>query len=294
MARNFESSLQPQEHSTASTRRSTQRETSLGAPQRQWTLQLEVDGMQRVTALHSSCGLAQQNQALLLNQQGYEHLFWCMLQYLNEYAATGRHDVRDTPLTTLDVHPSITMGTSGCLKAAAARILGLDTFTSDPTRAFVRVDAGGQSWIGQPMLLATLHTPTRTKYQVIYCKWLDFELTGIERLKQPLPATFPIHQWAQAYMGLAPRGGHEHKKSDMFGLVDASKVTNWEPIVSIGVLVWRPTSAYLCEPDASDDSTTGRKLKRKRKKRKQEKPPQGLRVGEPLFANNVHTWSFGS
>ena len=101
----------------------------------------------------------------------------------------------------------------------------------------------------------------------------------LERLKLPLPTNFPLHQWAKSRMGLPPVNGRAHQASDMYGVVDASKILNWEPIVNIGVRTWRPTSYYLGRPQHKS-------------KRHRPKPPDG--VGELLFANNVHAWSFGS
>ena len=188
-------------------------------------------------------------------------------------------DGRDWPLTTICVHASIAIGQTGCAKASAATKISLEPFTNVPTRAFVRVDAGGGAvWFGQPLLFAKVTTVGGVQHEIAYCKWLDYKLTGIERLKMPLPTTFPLHQWEKTFMGLPPLGGHEHQESESYGVVDASKVLNWEPIVSIGLRTWRPTSEYLIQARARKRSSP------------QEQAPRG--VGEPLFANNVHVWSF--
>ena len=166
----------------------------------------------------------------------------------------------------------------------AAPKVTVDAFAEVPTHAFVRVNAGERDWFGQPILAATVSTADGAQYEVVYCKWLEHELTGVERLKLPLPTSFPMHQWAKTHMGLPPQKGRLHPASDSYGVVDASKILNWEPIVSIGVRTWRPTSDYL---------GGGPRGKRKRgKDRRAEQEPAG--VGEPLFANNIHAWSFGS
>ena len=77
----------------------------------------------------------------------------------------------------------------------------------------------------------------------------------------------------------------------MHGVVDASKVLNWEPIVSIGVRTWRPTSDYSGAGLTSDAQHRG-KRSRGAHSSAAHREPAG--VGEPLFANNVHAWSFGS
>ena len=136
-------------------------------------------------------------------------------------------------------------------------------------------------------------TGSGEEYQVVYCKWLDHPLTGVERLKLPLPTTFPLHQWAKTYMGLPPAGyvhGHAWHAEASYGVVDAAKVLSWEPIVSIGLRTWRPTSDYLRASGASSAVGRGRGHGRGRGRRE----PQPKGVGEPLFANNVHAWSFGS
>ena len=88
-------------------------------------------------------------------------------------------------------------------------------------------------------------------------------------------------------MGLPPLGGHAHHASESFGVIDASKVLNWEPIVSIGLRTWRPTSDYL---GLSQRSAPSRQRRPSEQRHQQEQTPVG--VGEPLFANNVHAWSF--
>jgi hypothetical protein len=119
----------------------------------------------------------------------------------------------------------------------------------------------------------------------MYCKWLDYALKGAERLQLPLPTTFPLHQWAKTYMGLKPLHGRDWYASESYAVIDASKVLSWEPIVQIGIREWRPKSKFLGHVPARG----GRNGKRKGRDREQ--PPKG--VGEPLFANNVHAWSFG-
>jgi hypothetical protein len=108
-----------------------------------------------------------------------------------------------------------------------------------------------------------------TAHEVVFCKWLGHKLTGAERLALPLPSVFPLHQWAKTYMGMPPLFGHAWYASDSYGIVDACKVLCWEPIVSIGL---RPG-------------------KRAKKRARAANVLGG--VGEPLFANNVHAWSFG-
>jgi hypothetical protein len=259
----------------------------LTPPQRQWTLKLGVDERLRVTSLLSSCEAAQQNEATLL-QNGYKHLFWAIVNYLFP-DVRPEPDGRHWPRTTLRIHPSITIGQTGCLRAAAATKIALAPFAETPTHAFVRVAAGDCEWYGWPILGATVTTNEGTEYQVVYCKWLDHALTGIERLKLPLPSTFPLHQWAKTHMGLPPRNGYAHQPSESYGCVDASKVLNWEPISSIGLRTYRPTSAYL---GATSDTAELRSRGKRVKHRHEPAKPSG--VGEALFANNVHVWSFGS
>ena len=136
------------------------------------------------------------------------------------------------------------------------------------------------------------HCGWRPVRWVVYCKWLDHELTGVERLKLPLPTSFPLHQWFKTHMGLPPQNGHPHPASDGYGVVDASKILNWEPIVSIGVRTWRPTSDYLGASDAQHSGKRRRRRRAMHSRAAQEQEPAG--VGEPLFANNIHAWSFGS
>ena len=120
-----------------------------------------------------------------------------------------------------------------------------------------------------------------------------------KRVKLPLPTTFPLHQWAKTYMGMPPAGyvhGHAWYATESYGVVDAAKVMNWEPIVSIGLRGWRPTPEYLRASDLSGRGRgrgQGRGRGRVRSRRGRSAPkPEG--VGEPLFANNVHVWSFGT
>ena len=98
-------------------------------------------------------------------------------------------------------------------------------------------------------------------------------------------AASPLHQWAKTYMGLKPLHGRDWYASESYAVIDASKVLSWEPIVQIGIREWRPKSKFLGHVPARG----GRNGKRKGRDREQ--PPKG--VGEPLFANNVHAWSFG-
>ena len=83
-----------------------------------------------------------------------------------------------------------------------------------------------------------------TNYEVVYFKWLDFELVGIERTKLPLPSTFPLHQWAMTYMGEPPHPSQHWYAEESYGIVSAASVMNWEPIVYIGTRVWRPTAKF--------------------------------------------------
>jgi hypothetical protein len=316
LRRQYHAGLTPSVDEPAPPPASISRDTRLVKPAHKWTLDLIVDLRQRrVTSLLSSCGLAQQKEQMLLQEQGYAHLFWCLLNYLEDSLGVpveenGRH----WPLTTLCVHPSIAVGQTGCARASAAAKVTVNAFGHVPTHAFVRVDAGGGVvWFGQPILCATVSTVGGAKHEIVYCKWLDFALTGTERLKLPLPTTFPLHQWEKTYMGLPPPGGRAHQASVSFGVVDASKgarcarapphdvlrttyqhticcacvrraaVLNWEPIVSIGIRGWRPTSAYVSRPPAAG-------ARKRSRREREEAPPSG--VGEPLFANNVHAWSF--
>mmetsp|Transcript_6773 Transcript_6773/g.17558 ORF Transcript_6773/g.17558 Transcript_6773/m.17558 type:complete len:211 (+) Transcript_6773:3-635(+) len=191
-------------------------------------------------------------------------------------------EARNEPLTTLQLHPSIAIAQSGSPKAAAAKFVRLEPFSKEvATHAFIAADSGVGIWYGQPIVGLTLTTLGGVRYEVLYVKWLDHELTGLERLKLPLPATFPMHQWAKSLMGLPPTNGWPHQETDCYALIDASKVLNWEPIVCIGLRSWRPTSTYV----------EARRQQGKRRRKANEKPPPG--VGEPLFVNNVHAWSFG-
>ena len=234
---------------------------------------------------------------MLLQDQGYKHLFWAILSYLND-APDGLldEDSRHWPDATISVHPSIMIGQTGCSRAAAAPKIPLEPFTKKPTPAFARVDAGdGVFWFGQPMLGATVVTAAGTTYEVVYFKWLDFELVGIERTKLPLPSTFPLHQWAMTYMGEPPHASQAWYAEESYGIVSASSVMNWEPIVPIGTRAWRPTARFCAanereNPAGSSAAAVGKRAKRKRNDGERE--PKG--VGKPLFANNVHVWSFGS
>ena len=85
-------------------------------------------------------------------------------------------------------------------------------------------------------------------------------------------------------MGLKPLRGAAWYASDSFGVVDASKVLSWEPIVQIGLRTWKPTSMLLQVPIPRCPPGGARKRKRTR-----EREPKG--VGEALFANNVHVWT---
>ena len=133
-----QSSLKPMAITTPKPAPSRPIVSYLQQPRQRWTLRLVVDERLRVTSLLSSCGLAQQNQAMLLQSHGYQHLYWCISHFLGEPAAE-----RDRPLTTLCVHPSIIIGRRECSKASAATKIALNPFTADPTCAFMRVDAGG-------------------------------------------------------------------------------------------------------------------------------------------------------
>ena len=283
--RQYERSLQPVGDSPAPPPRRI-RASGLAPPQKSWTLELVVDARRRVTSLRSSCGMAQQNEAMLLDAQGYRHLFWAILNYLDDTSA--EEDGRGWPLTTLRVHPSIAIAQTECHKTLAAPKIALNAFAETPTHAFVKVRAGELEWFGQPILAATVTTVDGVRYEVVYCKWLDYELTGIERLKLPLPTSFPLHQWAKTHMGLPPQNGRLHPVSDSYGVVDASKILNWEPVVSIGVRTWQPTSDYL------GGRRTQRRGKRSRGTHSGEAEQEPAGVGKPLFANNVHAWSFGS
>ena len=298
----YEKSLKPSaDDASPSASNAVSRSSHLGQPHRKWTLELTVDEHQRVTSLTSSCGLAEQNQAMLLEEQGYQHLFWAILSYLSDGSPIEslEQDGRHWPLTTVGVHPSILIGQTGCSKAAAAIKIPLEPFTETPTDAFARVDAGGGvEWFGRPVCGLTVTTGAGDEYELVYFQWLDYALTGDERLKLPLPSTFPLHQWAKTYMGLPPAGyvhGHAWHAEASYGVVDAAKVMSWEPIVSIGLRTWRPTSEYL---QGSGASETGRGRSRGRGRGhgrgRGRRDPQPKGVGEPLFANNVHAWSFGS
>lgn len=300
LRRLYEGSLKPSADNAPSAKDdlSPSRQTHLGQPQQKWTLELTVDDRHCVTSLASSCGMAQQNQAMLLEEQGFQHLFWAILSYLSNGSAIEslEQDGRHWPLSTLGVHPSIMIGQTGCPKASAAIKIPLEPFTQNPTHAFVRVDAGGGvEWFGRAVLGASVTTGCGDNYQLVYCKWLDYALTGIERLKLPLPTTFPLHQWAKTYMGLPPAGhvrGHAWYATDSYGMVDAAKVMNWEPIVSIGLRVWRPTPTYRRALGPRGQGVDRGRGRGRGGSRYSEPEPEG--VGEPLFANNVHVWSFGS
>ena len=303
--RQYERALKPSaSHATTQTTdepalpSTPQPKSSLTRLERKWTLRMEVDHRYRVVSLSSSCGVAQQCQHWLLETMGYRHLYWCIINFLSELNGELEQDGRDWPLTTLQLHPSIAVGQSGCPKAAAAPRISMNPFSRVSTRPFARVDADGDDWFGQPLLGVTITTLDGTQYEGIYFKWLDHALTGPERLKLPLPTAFPLHQWAKTYMGLPPLGGHMHPASESFGLIDVSKVLNWEPIVSIGCRTWCPTSAYL---EAGSSVTSQKRKHRASKvkgvrintKQKGQAPALPAGVGEMLFANNVHVWSFG-
>jgi hypothetical protein len=228
LRRQYEAGMKPSAtHEPTPAPRSIQRESTLTEPAKKWTLQLTVNSRQCVTSLRSSCGLAEQNEGMLLQEQGYAHLFWAILSFLKDAPDVRvEEDGRNWPLTTLGIHPSISIGQTGCPKASAATKISLQPFTRNPTRAFVRVDADGVNWFGQPVLAATITTVCGACYEIVYCKWLDFALTGTERLKLPLPTTFPLHQWAKTCMGLPPLGGRAHEASVSYGVVDASKGTH--------------------------------------------------------------------
>lgn len=170
------------------------------------------------------------------------------------------------------------------LVAGAAKFIPLTPFSEVPSPAFAAFAAGDRAWLGWPMLGATLITHSGSRHEVVYCKWLGHEIVDQERIKMPLPSTFPLHQWEVSLMGLPPGGGWQHNPSPTYGFVDAAKVLNWEPIVCIGLRTWRPTYLYVSEVQSRSQP--------KRAKRMHEKPPLG--VGEPLFANNTHVWSFGN
>jgi hypothetical protein len=153
------------------TSKPAQRQSSyLPQPQQKWTLQLEVDDRFRVAKLHSSCGQAQQHEAMLLQDRGYSHLFWAILNYLYESWSADDEDGRHWPLTTLDLHPSIMFAQTGCPKAAAATKMSLEPFAEVSTYGFVRVAAGDRVWFGSPIVAATVKTVDGTRYEILYCK----------------------------------------------------------------------------------------------------------------------------
>lgn len=274
----YEQSLQPIAASTSQSASATPTSTlsHLTKPQRSWTLLIKINQRLRVTSLQSSCGLAQQNlEVLLLN--GFKHFYWAVLNYLSNF--TSDLAARDKPILSFRLHPSIAIGQTGSTKAAAAKFIPLAPFSEVPSPAFVAVDFGGEVGMGHPVMGATVTTFCGTQHEVIFCKWLTHEITGHERNKMPLPTSFPMHQWEQTFMGMPPLGGHQHKVSDSYGVVDASKVLNWEPIVCIGVRTWRPTSSYVSSQTRQQSNL------------EPEEPPSG--VGQPLFVNNIHVRSFG-
>jgi hypothetical protein len=120
LRRQYHAGLTPSVDEPAPPPASISRDTRLVKPAHKWTLDLIVDLRQRrVTSLLSSCGLAQQKEQMLLQEQGYAHLFWCLLNYLEDSLGVpveenGRH----WPLTTLCVHPSIAVGQTGCASTA--------------------------------------------------------------------------------------------------------------------------------------------------------------------------------
>ena len=133
------------------------------------------------------------------------------------------------------------------LVAGAAKFIPLTPFSEVPSPAFAAFAAGDRAWLGWPMLGATLITHSGSRHEVVYCKWLGHEIVDQERIKMPLPSTFPLHQWEVSFMGLPPGGGWQHNPSPTYGFVDAAKVLNWEPIVCIGLRTWRPTYLYVSE-----------------------------------------------
>ena len=115
------------------------------------------------------------------------------------------------------------------LVAGAAKFIPLTPFSEVPSPAFAAFAAGDRAWLGWPMLGATLITHSGSRHEVVYCKWLGHEIVDQERIKMPLPSTFPLHQWEVSFMGLPPGGGWQHNPSPTYGFVDAAKVLNWEP-----------------------------------------------------------------
>jgi hypothetical protein len=290
--RQYELSLQPSNTATDVLPHITSKVSHLrmsSGPQ--LLLTIEVNERFKVISLQSSCGTAQKNMDMLLHEHGYEHLYWAILNYLaeepNPTTATLRSlEPRDLPLLTMQIHSSMKVGQSGCTRAAAATVISSTPFSEMPTRAFIAADSEGGEWFGWPLLLATLTTYSGQKQEVVFCKWLDHTITGHERLKLPLPTCFPMHQWQQTQMGLPPLNGRAHLPSETFGIIDVSKVLRWEPIVFIGNRTWRPTSSYV------SSMQRGKRVKRAKQAVGMEEPPLG--VGQPLFVNNVHVWSFGA
>ena len=97
-----------------------------------------------------------------------------------------------------------------------------------------------------------------------------------------LPTCSPTHTCPPAHLPTCPL---VHLRT--------CQVLNWEPIVYIGLRTWRPTSTYTSEVQGNEQSAHPQKRARERTRDPPplEQPPLG--VGQPLFANNIHVWSFG-
>ena len=243
-------------------------------------LKLDVNDDLKVIGLSSeSVGISASRAAVLLNDRGYQHLYWSILCYLNEIGSGtlgAKWQIELNPATnfdmTLSLFRSVRIGSSNSfrdtLKAEATPYVEVPPLSTeaDAKCVAVVVDDIGTTWLMQPTLLFQMTTADGTCYNLVYGRWFDYALGGEERLQLPLPLSFPIHQWAEAKMGV-----RAHTNSPSYSVVDVSRILHVEPIVPIGVA-----------PAAGNQ--------RKRKRRTEASPSKQLKHGAPLFANNIHVW----
>jgi hypothetical protein len=140
-------------------------------------------------------------------------------------------------------------------------------------------DDHGTIWHMQPHLFFQFQSPDGGCQSLVFGRWLGLPLAGHERLKLPLPTSFPLYQWAEARMGMRARAN-----SPSYSVVDVNRILQAEPIVPIGIA-----------PPPQQGNGRGRGRGRGCGRERGGEIPAHmyaplLKPGEPLFANNIHTW----
>ena len=176
---------------------------------------------------------------ILLEEFGYTHLYWALLCHLGGHAEVHTDEselleleTRDLPVLTLDVSSGIRFGTDADGKHGT--LLRCDPFTFDGSTElvahFITIQGSdGVQWVGMPVMFATCTTYSGTAHDIAYIKWLTVPLTGVLRAFLPLPAHFPMYQWAESHMGLflSP------SPSPNFSVINVSSIESMVPIVKV-------------------------------------------------------------